>query len=1041
MADAITTKNITSVDEVQSVDNTDKVFVNDNGSFKQISVSNLMKQAPSGVTEETDPTVSEWAKQPTKPSYTADEVGALPVGTKIPTKTSDLTNDSGYLTQIPEEYVTETELGQKGYVIEDDIPEKLPSPGTLTFTGAVNDTYDGSANKTINIPTGGGEGGTSDYNALANKPKLNGVEIVGNKTSADYKIVSSEQGAENNGKFLGVGADGNVIPVSKPSYTATEVGADASGTAVAKVSEHNTAINAHSDIRLLVQGLTDRLNTLADSDDDTLDQMSEIVAYIKSNKTLIDAITTQKVSVADIVDNLTTNVTNKPLSAAQGVALKALIDGIVIPETLPNPQKLKFTGAVTAEYDGSTEQIVNIPESTGGDSYTLPIMSDTQLGGGKAVEKTDEDVPVAVDPLTGQLFVPTYPENTGGGGGTEQNGIPSGGTTGQVLAKKTDSDYDVGWKDENIISDEQVENAVNQYFTDNPEVVTNIPDGSVTEEKLSNDLLVQLGLPKNIKYTEEKIQIYQVPYNSFYNGSNSGSGTGASSGLFRAPVAIKITNNTGASINFYNGFRYSDKDIFEENKFTDFISVRGYYFNSETIANGETKTFRLDEYGTEDDYKYMQIRWQASKFQDSWNLIEATAIYSDIMPEYKYPDEQSSILYDFPMNWKFMTTTKTVKGFLYCIVPYYPNFKYYLKGVHALGTLDRIDGKVFMFYDDLPETIKMDNVTGNYNVYDNVQNARKYEGIDLTNGEISFNLYGPKWISFATNAYHQILISDTDEQELEKKLNDFLYPNVEYSAEWNYQNSEKYRNIYVSRFGNNLPRMPYSVLCVPNKKYDYDGSYYRSIMQMSSAPYVGAKWTCFGDSLWDYPDGYGGNDYSSELFVSKIGRELGLIIDNRANSGSNIYGNDEGSGITLLNNFITEVEEGTTEPPKYITFAFGANTNLSYVGTNDDTSEQTGTVYGATKYFIEKIREKFPSAVMGCILNPYQAWLGDTSRPDGAYNAMKEVCDEYKIPYLDMRTESGITLDMMKEGDGIHLRTVQTQTLYYHALRRFMMGL
>ena len=217
MADTITTKNITSVDEVQSVDNTDKVFVNNNGSFKQISVSNLMKQAPSGVTEETDPTVSEWAKQPTKPSYTADEVGALPVGTKIPTKTSDLINDSGYLTQIPEEYVTETELGQKGYVIEDDIPEKLPSPGTLTFTGAVNDTYDGSANKTINIPTGGGESGTSDYDVLANKPKLNGVEIAGNKTSTDYKIVSSEQGIENAGKILGIGEDGTVSPVDAPT--------------------------------------------------------------------------------------------------------------------------------------------------------------------------------------------------------------------------------------------------------------------------------------------------------------------------------------------------------------------------------------------------------------------------------------------------------------------------------------------------------------------------------------------------------------------------------------------------------------------------------------------------------------------------------------------------------------------------------------------------------------------------------------------------------------------------------------------------------
>ena len=45
----------------------------------------------------------------------------------------------------------------------------------------------------------------------------------------------------------------------------------------------------------------------------------------------------------------------------------------------------------------------------GGGSYTLPIMSDTQLGGGKAVPKTEENVPVAVDPETGQLFVPKYP--------------------------------------------------------------------------------------------------------------------------------------------------------------------------------------------------------------------------------------------------------------------------------------------------------------------------------------------------------------------------------------------------------------------------------------------------------------------------------------------------------------------------------------------------------------------------------------------------------------------------------------------------------
>ena len=41
--------------------------------------------------------LAEWAKQSQKPSYTAEEVGALPESTKIPSKTSDLQNDSGFL--------------------------------------------------------------------------------------------------------------------------------------------------------------------------------------------------------------------------------------------------------------------------------------------------------------------------------------------------------------------------------------------------------------------------------------------------------------------------------------------------------------------------------------------------------------------------------------------------------------------------------------------------------------------------------------------------------------------------------------------------------------------------------------------------------------------------------------------------------------------------------------------------------------------------------------------------------------------------------
>lgn len=106
-------------------------------------------------------------------------------------------------------------------------------------------------------------------------------------------------------------------------------------------ASHNISPAAHSDIRELITGLTTRLNALADSDDTTLDQLSEIVAYIKSNRSLIESITTSKVSISDIVDNITSSATNKPLSANQGRALKALIDSIVVPTKVSELQNDK----------------------------------------------------------------------------------------------------------------------------------------------------------------------------------------------------------------------------------------------------------------------------------------------------------------------------------------------------------------------------------------------------------------------------------------------------------------------------------------------------------------------------------------------------------------------------------------------------------------------------------------------------------------------------------------------------------------------------
>lgn len=226
-----------------------------------------------GILKETDPTVPDWAKQPSKPTYTASEVGALPISYTPP------------------------------------------------------------------------------------------VTSVNGKTGA---VALSAQD---------VGARPDTWTPS-----ASDVGADAAGTASGAVATHNVSVSAHNDLRALIEGLNNRLNALADSDDTTLDQLSEIVAYIKSNRTLIDAVTTGKVSTSDIVDNLTTNASGKVLSAAQGVALKAMIDGIVIPTALPNPQPITINGQ---RYDGSKAVTVTVSSEGGG---TPVEIDDTLTQSGKAAD-------------------------------------------------------------------------------------------------------------------------------------------------------------------------------------------------------------------------------------------------------------------------------------------------------------------------------------------------------------------------------------------------------------------------------------------------------------------------------------------------------------------------------------------------------------------------------------------------------------------------------------------------------------------------------
>lgn len=115
---------------------------------------------------ETDPTVPSWAKATSKPSYSKSEVGLgnvdnvkqysasnpppYPVTSvngktgavtiSVPSKVSELDNDSKFLTAVPSEYVTETELNNKGYLTShQDISGKADKSSAETWTFKLKD--------------------------------------------------------------------------------------------------------------------------------------------------------------------------------------------------------------------------------------------------------------------------------------------------------------------------------------------------------------------------------------------------------------------------------------------------------------------------------------------------------------------------------------------------------------------------------------------------------------------------------------------------------------------------------------------------------------------------------------------------------------------------------------------------------------------------------------------------------------------------------------------------------------------------------------
>ena len=192
---------------------------------------------------ETDPTVPAWAKEPNKPTYTAEEVGALPSSTTIPTKTSELINDSGYITGYTLPIASTSGLG--GVKIGNGL--EIDSTGVVNVVGK-QDVL--TAGNNIEITSAGTISATNttyvasdfDIKDLSDTTGLRGAWSNKQDTIDDLDTI-------RNGATLGATALQSFIETdptvpawakepNKPTYTAEEVGALPSSTTIpTKTSE------------------------------------------------------------------------------------------------------------------------------------------------------------------------------------------------------------------------------------------------------------------------------------------------------------------------------------------------------------------------------------------------------------------------------------------------------------------------------------------------------------------------------------------------------------------------------------------------------------------------------------------------------------------------------------------------------------------------------------------------------------------------------------------------------------------------------------
>lgn len=198
-------------------------------------------------------------------------------------------------------------------------------------------------------------------------------------------------------------------------------------------------------------------------------------------------------------------------------------------------------------------------------------------------------VPVKFNSEDGKIYVPTYPV-----------GIPVGGTTGQVLAKKSDTDNDVEWKDVSGGSSEN-ENALNKDAKITDEEITQVINNEIQTPIEISKYLDLNGL-KN--YHDSLVIFIEDKISEIINGDSSDNEDGENDmKKFVIDITQTIKDNSTGSVNAKSGV---GQIVFKENVLSETSVVNmvlgiqdegGYLMTHNITASAVIYNKQLDPYG------------------------------------------------------------------------------------------------------------------------------------------------------------------------------------------------------------------------------------------------------------------------------------------------------------------------------------------------------------------------------------------------------------------------------------------------------------